>query len=201
LPCVPQWLGRCRVRLGRLVLEILGLYSVLRILYLVDVDFHLLKKFGKPGTAQDIYALGKLPALQISCKLPFLPMIGKRGQKDTSKPVAHIKVSTSITSPVLIPMPFGNILTILSETTRTFFSDNDSKYPTAGVSLRHPTGNVGIRVFIRCSFPFRASLIYSVRASLVYAAISLSFMSYRSQVSESTGKQWDRMDLQLGIWS
>jgi hypothetical protein len=107
-------------------------------------SYSLLKKFGKSGIAHDMYARGKF-SVQRSWRLPFLPTIGKRGRKDRSKPVAQIMESTSITSPVAISTPLGAMLTMVSVTTRTFALVKDSRYPGPGVSLRQPTGKVGMR--------------------------------------------------------
>jgi hypothetical protein len=82
---------------------------------------------GKSGTAQDMYVRGKF-SVQRSWRLPFLPITGKRGRKDKSKPVAQIKESTSATSPVAISMPVGTILAMFSVTTRTFSFVRDSRY-------------------------------------------------------------------------
>lgn len=61
------------------------------------------------------------------------PIMGKWGRKDTSKPVAHMIISSSMTSPVLSSIPFSTILVMGSKTTRAFSSWRASRYPTPGV--------------------------------------------------------------------
>lgn len=113
--------------------------------------------------------------VQMSWRFPDRPMIGNRGQKETSKPVAQMIASTSMISPASVTRPFDVMRAMESETTLTFDCNKASRYPTPGVILRQLSGKEGIRALINVSSFPRAARMYWVTASVVALWVSESF--------------------------
>lgn len=110
------------------------------------------------------------PLLQRSLRsAPFLPMNGKRGRRETSKPVAHTIASASYSFPSFVTTPFSVIRSIGFDTTVTWSSHSDSRKPLPGVRRRQPTANLGVRIL--ASSGFLASLAAIVSADILRAAI------------------------------
>lgn len=115
-------------------------------------------KFGNPCTAMARYALGS--SFHSSERtLPLVPMIGKYGLKLTSKPVAHIIMSTSYSCPVEVLIPFSVNDSISPSANVTFGSWKHCKNPSAGPSRRHPRGKSGTNLFTSTGSSFKAVFI------------------------------------------
>ena len=101
-----------------------------------------------------------------------------------SNPVAQMKMSHLMTSPVVNLMPSGTISEMGSVATRTFDLVSVSRYPFPGVGRRQPTLNVGIRCLssglLSPNFVF-ISLVENRKAS---ACSALSLRIYQHQICQ-----------------
>lgn len=78
-----------------------------------------------------------------------------------SKPVAHATMSKAISSPLAVTTPVSVKREISSCTTRTWSCTSVSRYPSPGVSLRHPGDHCGMNLLLSSSWPgpMRASML------------------------------------------
>lgn len=100
-------------------------------------------------------------------------MIGKRGRKDVSKPVAQMMASTLRISPESSSMPSGTNRLISDLLTSTLGLFRASRYPWPGVILLQPNAKSGISALQRVSLPPSMAVMYSMTLLRAMACIGL----------------------------
>lgn len=93
-------------------------------------------------------------------------MMGKRGVKDVSNPVAQTRTSVGWCFPSAVMIPSASTFTIGDVKTSTLSSVRASRYPGPGVSLRQTGGKDGIMSSIRAGFPARRRFMFSRKTPL-----------------------------------
>lgn len=124
--------------------------------------------------------------------------MGNLGRKEVSKPVAQTIASNSSSSPDLVNIPFVVILLMLSHSTLALGSSRASKRSGPGVSLRHPTGKLGIRIRA-ISLPFSLSpnrpailLLNSSRALLCSSDATVVLLKLPNRRFNRLRRYWRR---------
>ena len=92
-------------------------------------------------------------------------MMGNRGVKLVSNPVAHTRVSVGWCFPSAVTIPSASTLVIGDLMMSTLSSVRASRYPGPGVSLRQTGGKDGISSSMSSGFPARRCFIFCKKTS------------------------------------